>query len=499
MCTATLSRLSTGVRGLDEVLQGGLIPGRAYLVRGGPGTGKTTLGLHFLTAGAREGEAALIISVEESEQNVRNNAQAAGFDLAGVTFLDLSPGSDFFARGQTYDIFSPGEVEREPTTRKIIAQIVTLRPRRVFLEVMSEFRYLSSDPFQFRKQVLSLLRYLIGKGASVLLSSEGSVLAPDDDLQFMTDGVINLDFSIAGRSVEVTKFRGSEFHPGRHAMRLTSQGMEVFPRLVPSSYCREFEPEQVPSGVAALDMLLCGGLERGTVTLITGPTGVGKTTVGLQFMMKAAQRGERAVVYAFEESRETMLARSESVGMPLGALLDSDMLSVVQVEPLRYSPDEFAHLVRHQVEERAARIVMIDSMSGYHLSMHGEEQASHDDDQLVGHLHALCKYLRNMGATGILVNEVGRITGEFSVTEIGISYLTDNIIFLRYAEMNGEMRRVIGVLKKRLSDYEKTLRELEILPGAGIRVGEPLAGMSHILAGTPECNGASFPEFLAPR
>ncbi len=496
MCTRTLTRFSTGVRGLDEVLHGGVIPGRAYLVRGGPGTGKTTLGLHFLTAGAREGEAALIISLEETEDNVRTNAQAAGFDLEGVTFLDLSPGSDFFAKGQTYDIFSPGEVEREPTTRKIIAQIEALRPRRVFLEVMSEFRYLSSDPFQFRKQVLSLLRYLTGKGASVLLSSEGSVLAPDDDLQFMTDGVINLDFTIAGRSVRVTKFRGSEFHPGRHAMRLTSQGMEVFPRLVPESHGREFEREQVSSGVAALDMLLCGGLERGTVSLITGPTGVGKTTVGLQFMITAAQRGERAVVYAFEESRETMLARSESVGMPLGALLNGGTLSVVQVEPLRYSPDEFAHLVRHEVEDRAARIVMIDSMSGYHLSMHGEEQASHDD-QLVGHLHALCKYLRNMGATGILVNEVERITGEFSVTEIGISYLTDNIIFLRYAEMNAEMHRVIGVLKKRLSDYEKALRELEILAGAGIRVGEPLAGMSHILTGTPEWNGSTFSGFAA--
>jgi circadian clock protein KaiC len=499
MYNSNVSRLSTGIAGLDEVLRGGLIPGRAYLIRGGPGTGKTTLGLHFLNAGASDGEETLIISLEEPEDNVRKNAQAAGLDLRGVTFLDLSPGSDFFARGQTYDIFSPGEVEREPTTRKIIAQIESLRPRRVFLEVMSEFRYLSSDPFQFRKQVLSLLRYLTGKGASVLLSSEGSALAPDDDLQFMTDGVINLDFTIAGRSVRVTKFRGSEFHPGRHAMRLTSHGMEVFPRLVPASHGREFEPAQVPSGVAALDALLCGGLERGTVTLITGPTGVGKTTVGLQFMLTAAQRGERAIVYAFEESRETMLARSESVGMPLGPWLKNDTLSVEQVEPLRYSPDEFAHLVRHEVEERDARIVMIDSMSGYHLSMHGEEQASHDDNQLVGHLHALCKYLRNMGTTGILINEVERITGEFSVTEIGISYLTDNIIFLRYAEMNAEMHRVIGVLKKRLSDYEKALRELEILPGTGIGVGEPLAGMSHILCGTPEWNDMPHPELAALR
>jgi circadian clock protein KaiC len=490
MNTTTANRLSTGVGGLDEILRGGLNPGRAYLVRGGPGTGKTTLGLHFLTAGAREGEPAIFISLEEPEENLRKNAQTTGFDLAGITFLDLSPGSDFFSKGQTYDIFSPSEVEREPTTEKIIAVIDSLQPRRVFLEVMSEFRYLSADPFQFRKQVLSLLRFLAGKGATVLLSSEGSALAPDDDLQFMADGVINLDFTEAGRTVRITKFRGSEFHPGRHGMRLTSRGMEVFPRLVPASHGREFAPEQMRSGVAALDALLHGGLERGTVTIITGPTGVGKTTVGLQFMAEAARRGEHAVIYTFEESRTTLLRRSEGIGMPLLPLLKSHALSVVQVEPLRFTPDEFAHLVRHEVETRAAQMVMIDSVSGYHLSLHGEEQPGHGDGELVGHLHALCKYLRNMGVTGILVNEVERITGEFRATEIGISYLADNILFLRYLEMNSEIHRVIGVLKKRLSGYESALRELQILPAAGIRIGEPLAGMSHILTGTPEWSEA---------
>ncbi|MDB6151832.1 MAG: putative circadian clock protein KaiC [Chthoniobacteraceae bacterium] len=481
----TLNRLSTGVSGLNEILHGGLIPSRAYLVRGGPGTGKTTLGLHFLVAGASKGEAAVFISLEESEENVQKNAHALGLDLGGVTFLDLSPGSDFFAEGQTYDIFSPAEVEREPTTRKIIEQVEALQPRRVFLEVMSEFRYLSSDPFQFRKQVLSFLRFLTAKGATVLLSSEGSILAPDDDLQFMADGVIHLDSAAPGRTVRVTKFRGSEFRAGRHSMRLTSRGMEVFPRLLPSNHGREFEVEQAVSGIGELDALLHGGLERGMITIITGPTGVGKTTVGLQFMMQAARRGERAVVYTFEESRETMLARSAGVGMPLQPLIDSQMLSVVQVEPLRFTPDEFAHLVRQEVEDRSARLVMLDSVSGYHLSMHGEEMDG-NDDRLVIHLHALCKYLRNMGVTGILVNEVERFTGEFRATESGISYLTDNIIFLRYVEMNAEIHRVIGVLKKRLSGFERALRELEIIPHEGIKVGPPLTGLTRILTGTPE-------------
>ena len=477
-------RLTTGVAGLDEVLNGGLIPGRAYLVRGGPGSGKTTMGLHFITHGARCGETALFISLEEPERHVRSNAEALGFDLSKVAFLDLSPSADFFAKNQGYDIFSPAEVEREPTTRKITEQVETLRPKRVFLEMMTEFRYLTTDQFQFRKQVLSFLLFLTEHGATVLLSSESSALAPDDDLQFMADGVINLRSNEDQRSVSVTKFRGSEFHSGFHSMRLTDHGMEVFPRLMPSSHRRRFFPEQISSGQPELDSLLGGGIERGTTTIIAGPTGVGKTTLGLQFVLQPARKHERSVVYAFEESVETLLLRSERIGMPLRGLMERGLLSVVQVEPLRYTPDEFAKLVRTEVEERFARTVMIDSVSGYHLSMHGEA-ANQRQDALINHLHVLSKYLRNMGVAGFFVNEVENISGDFRATQSGISYLTDNILFLRYLEMHSEIHRCIGVLKKRLSSYEHTLREFEI-SSRGIRVGEVLRDVRNILTGVPE-------------
>ncbi len=480
----SLNRLSSGVSGLDQILHGGLISRRAYLVRGGPGSGKTTLGMQFLAAGAAGGESTVFISLEEPEENIRDNARSLGMDLHGITFLDLSPGSDFFAQDQTYDIFSASEVEREPTTKKIIAQVEAIQPKRVFLEVMSEFRYLSSDPFQFRKQVLSFLRFLTNKGATVILSSEGSTLAPDDDLQFMADGVINLNSNAANRSLRVAKFRGSEFEPGSHSMLLTAHGMEVYPRLVPANFARHFEPKQMVSGIPELDTLLHGGLEVGTVTIITGPTGVGKTSFGVQFIKRAAESGDRAVIYTFEESRNTILSRSQSLGMDLQPIINRQSLSVVQIEPLRFTPDEFVHLVRHEVEDRGTRVVMIDSASGYHLSMHRQGQNG-QNEELICHLHALCKYLRNMGVTGILVNEVERITGDFHATEIGISYLTDNIIFLRYVEMNSEIHRVVGILKKRLSGYEKTLREFEILPGTGINVGQPMRGLSEILTRMP--------------
>jgi len=472
-------RLSTGIPGLDEVLHTGLLSGRAYLVRGGPGTGKTTLGLHFLADGIAKGEQVLYITLGETAEQIHTNAEKLGFNSQGITFLDLSPSSEFFTEVQTYDIFSPAEVEREPTTQKIIEQVETLKPQRVVLDTLTQFRYLAADPFQFRKQVLSFMRFLLEQGATVLFTSEGSKAAPDDDLQFMSDGVIHLNSDIAdGRTLSVTKFRGSDFRRGFHSMRLTNKGMEVYPRLQPEVYKREFvTTKAMPSGVPELDELLHGGIEQGTITILTGSTGVGKTTLGLQFMKEAAGRGERSVVYAFEEQEETMLRRGESVNIPARAMRDRGTLAVVPVEPLHFSPDEFANLVRQEVEEKKARIIMIDSVTGYRLSLRGED--------LISHLHALCKYLQNMGVTVLLINEVEYITGDFRATDVGMSYLADNIVFLRYLELQGEMRKAIGVLKKRLSDFEKTLREIEITR-YGIKVGKPLTGLRGILSGTPE-------------
>ena len=468
------SRVSTGVRGLDEVLYGGLMPERAYLVRGGPGCGKTTLGMHFLTDGARKGEQCLFITLGEPETELRANAVALGFDLTNIHFLDLSPSAAFFAEMQAYDIFSPAEVEREPVTQQILQQIEQIRPQRVFVDSMTQFRYLSTDAFQFRKQVLSLLRFLVEHGATICFTSEGSASVPDDDLQFMADGVLNLQFLGDNRTVVVSKLRGSDFRSGAHSMRLTGLGMEVFPRLLPEQHTQQVRQETLSSGVPEMDELLHGGLERGTITMISGPTGVGKTTLGLQFMKEAAGRGERSVVYTFEEPQETLLRRCESLNIPVRTMLERGTLSVVPIEPLHFTPDEFAAMVRQEVEEQHASIVMVDSVAGYRVSLQGEDT--------VTHLHAISKYLQNMGVAVLLINEVTSIAGEFQVSDIGASYLADNIIFMRYIELRGEIRKVIGVLKKRLSNFERTLREIQTTR-YGIKVGAPLKNLQGILTG----------------
>ena len=474
---APSQRLSTGVLGLDEVLYGGLIPRRAYLLHGGPGSGKTTLGIHFLAAGAAQNERCLFISLGELEEEIRANAESVGFDLRNISFLDLSPNPEFFTQMESYDIFSPAEVEREPITQSIIEQVEKLKPQRVLLDAMTQFRFLSPDAFQFRKQVLSFLRFLIEQGATVLFTSESSKSAPDDDLRFISDGVIHLDFTLDGRNISVSKFRGSDFRSGRHSMHLTAKGMQVFPRLLPEMYKQKFVIETISSGLPELDEMLHGGLERGTISIITGPSGVGKSTLGLQFMKEAAGRGERSVVYVFEEGQETLLRRCEAINIPVRTMMERGTLSVVQMEPLHFTPDQFADMVRREVEKQKASIVMIDSVSGYRLSLRG--------DDLVTHLHALCKYLQNMGVAVLLINEVEAITGDFRVTEVGISYLADNIVFLRYLEIRGELRKAIGVLKKRLSNFERTVREIEVTR-YGLKVGQPLTELRGILTGRVE-------------
>jgi circadian clock protein KaiC len=474
-------RCATGIAGLDEVLQGGLVRHRAYLARGGPGTGKTTLGLHFLREGIAQGERALLITLESNEAQLRSDACAQGLDLEGVHVLDLSPTREFFADNQSYDIFSPADVERDPTTRKIIETVQEHRPERVFVDAITTLRYLSPDAFQFRKQALSFLRFLVESGATVMMSSEPTVAVPDDDLRFMSDGIVELDVTsrqgTLRRTLSVAKMRGADFEGGHHSLRLTDRGMVVYPRLVPGAHDREFSAEIIPSGVPELDEMLGGGFERGTITILSGPSGVGKTTLGMQLMKEAAARGERSVVYAFEEQKDTLFHRCTSIGIPVREMVAEGTLAVVQVEPLRFSPAEFALMVRREVEDQGARIVMIDGISGYRLTLAG--------DDLVTQLHALGRYLKNMGVTVLFINEVEGITGDFRATEAGVSYLCDNLVFLRYLEIDGELRKAIGVLKKRVGDFGKALRELSITRD-GIRVGEPLSGLRGVLTGTPE-------------
>lgn len=471
------SRLTSGIAGLDRVLGGGLLPQRSYIVRGGAGSGKTTLGLHFLTADPDA--QSLFISMGEDEQQLRVDANRQGFDLAKVSIIDFSPASAGLDDSEPYSIMSPEDVEDPGLPKRIRDAFEAVRPQRIFIDSLTYLHYFSPDAFQYRKQVITLLRYLTGEGATVICAAEDANSGKDsEELGFLADGVIELVHNDSLRALKVTKFRGSGFASGQHSIRLGRDGMHCFPRLEPGDHGIRFEQVDMPSGIPELDRQLKGGLSRGTVTIISGPTGVGKTSLGIQFMKAASEESKRSVVYTFEELTNTLISRIEGIRIPLSKLIESGTFAIEAIEPLHYSADEFAAKVREEVEQRGTRIIMIDSLAGYKLSIGG--------DSVTRRLHALCRYLVNMGVTVILLNEIEAITGgEVRSTELGVSYLADTVILLRYMERDGEILKTIGVLKKRTGDFEKGLREFEIT-SEGIVVGDQLKGLRGILRGEPE-------------
>lgn len=468
-------RVSTGVAGMDAVLDGGLIPGRSTLVRGPPGAGKTLFGLHFLAAGIAAGETVLYINLGEPERYLREDARAFGFDTDAIHFLDLRPRETALSEEAFYDIFPAAEVEGPPLAEEITGTIDDLAPDRVFLDPMTQLRYLIDDRYQFRKQVMALLRYF--EDTTVVFSSQATQATPDDDLEFLADAVVTLDRTDEYRTATVSKFRGSDFRAGGHSLRITDGGMVVSPSLDPDAHGRSFATERRSSGVQELDALLHGGLETGTVTLFTGPTGVGKTTTALQFAAAAAAEGTRSVLYSFEEARHTLRKRADAIGLSVNRLVDEGALDLEFVDHGALTVDEFDARVRGEVESNDAALVVVDAVDGYRQSL--------VDVDGVEPLVALGRYLRNMGVTAIFANEVHRVTGEFHATEEGISPLADTIVFFRHIEYRGELRKVIGVLKKRTGAYEPTLRELEVTD-AGLSVGEPLPELRGILTGTPD-------------
>lgn len=470
-------KISTGISGLDEILLGGLISEQAYLIQGGPGSGKSTIGYHYLEEGIKKGESVLYISLGEGNKHIANNASKMNIDLEQIHFLDLSNKTELTDDFDTYSVFSTAEVESSSLIQPIIDAIDTYQPKRVFLDSITMFQFLNQDPYQIRNLALSFIKYICKSGATLLMTSELSEKSTDKEATFWVDGIINLEYGDSWRKISIIKYRGSDYRSGNHAFKIGTNGISVYSNLRPNQYSRKFISSALSSGIAELDKLLNGGIEKGTTTLITGPSGVGKTNVCVQFIKEAATREQRSVIYTFEESKEVILKRSESINVPIRNMLNTGFLEIISVEPLSYSPDEFAQLVRQDIEDNGTQFVLIDSIGGYSMAVR--------EENTLERLHSLTVYLQNMGITSFLINETKSITGTLEATNMHASYLADNILFLRYIEVDGELQKVIGVLKKRLSDFEKSLRRF-LITSDGIQVGEKLTGLKGILSGIPE-------------
>ncbi|MFN2340923.1 MAG: ATPase domain-containing protein [Halanaerobium sp.] len=473
--------LSTNIDGLDEVLKGGLIPGRFYLLRGGPGTGKTTLGLHFLIEGLKNKEKVLLVTMTEDIEKIKENGKNYNFPMAKINYIDLSPGADFVSENRDYDLFSSAQNEQKPLLKKLTKKIDELKPDRIFFDGFTQLKYLSSDDFKFRKQILSFMQFVKKYNSTILLTSEVGASNPDDDLQFMVDGIINILYEHQNHYLEITKYRGSSFQRGKHTMKFKKDGIKIYPQLELKKNNLDYESEVLSFAVPEIDKLLHGGIEKGTTTIISGPTGVGKTTLGTQFLTANGDNDLRSIIYTFEESYKTLMERSKSINIPLEQLKNDNKVFIKEISPLEYTPAEFAYEVSRDVKEKDISVVLFDSIAGYFLTFN----TLNEMQKMITAIHHLCEHLKSWGVTVLMINEQKMITGDFQATDTQTSFIADNLIFLRYLEINGRLKKAIGVLKKRMSGFENTLRDFEITE-AGIKVGEPLEDLRGILSGNPE-------------
>jgi circadian clock protein KaiC len=479
-------KIETGVPGLDAVLDGGLHPGRVYLVEGTPGTGKTTLALQFLRAGAAEEGAGLYFTLSESLGELSAVAQSHGWSLDGLDVHELvSDGG--LDPDQEQSVLHPSELELGETIRAVLGRVAAKGPARIVFDSLSELRLLAQNPLRYRRQVLALKQFLTQRKCTVLFLDDRTSERSDLQLHSVVHGVMlleqrALEYGAERRRIRVVKLRGTTFRGGWHDYTIRAGGLTVFPRLVAHGHHPAFTVGVVSSGAAGLDALLGGGLVRGTNTLLMGPSGVGKSSTAAAAVTAALGRGERAAYYLFDEVMASLLSRSAALGMDLRPYIDGGQLIVRQIDPAEMPPGQFASLVRDAVEQRGVSVVVIDSLNSYVQSMPGEQF-------LLLQMHELLAYLNQSGTITVMILGQHGLVGEVRAS-VDLSYLADSVVLLRFFEVDGSVRKAISVLKTRVTAHEHTIREFT-LDSTGLRLGEPLRGFRGVLSGTPTWTGSA--------
>lgn len=477
----------TGNVGLDDVLCGGLTGGRLFLLEGSPGTGKTTIALEFLRAGAARGERCLYITLSETEDELQTTAASHGWSLDGIDIFELAPPESLLDEDQQQSLLYSSDLELGETTKRIFAAFEAAKPVRVVLDSLSEIRLLAQSSLRYRRQILALKHYFAGRGATVLMLDDLTSDTTDKTVHSVAHGVIMLEelprnYGSERRRLRVVKYRARRFRGGFHDFEIVTGGVEVYPRLISAEHRSDFARGAVGTGDAEMDALFGGGIERGSSVLILGPAGTGKSLLALTFVAAAAARGECSAMFVFDEEMGLLFARARGLGIDLQDLVERNLLVIEQVDAAEMSPGQLSARLQALVERHDVRTVVLDSLNGYQMAM-PEENA------LVLHMHELLQYLNRRGITTYLTVAQHGLVGDMKAP-IDVTYLADTVVLLRYFEARGRVRRAISVVKKRTGKHEDTIREYRI-DERGLSLGRPLMEFQGILRGVPDIAGSA--------
>ena len=474
--------LPTGIPGFDDILRGGLVAGKMYLVSGGPGTGKTTLSLQFIEEGIKRREHCLYVTVGVTSDEILETAHAVGIalDTEFITFHTVEISREILDEPERR-IFHSSEMELSGVMKEILAEVQRVKPKRLVIDALSDLQLLAEDLLSYRRLILAMHREFSEGNCTVLILNHEKSSEVDLHLETLCHGVINLQQVVHGygpshRKLLVLKYRGRAYRSGWHDFAFGRGGIRLFPTLVPGEHKQAKHRELVSSGNAELDALLCGGLNRGSSTALIGASGTGKTSLANLYVVAAARRGEYAVVYLFDESEESYIERADGMGLGVDEFMAQGLVTISQVGVGQFSSGEFISMVRSQVENMRATTIVIDTLGGYASAM--------DEKYLNIQLHELLTYLAQKGVTALLTVEQHGIFGNMGTQTKDVSYLADTILLLRFFEHKGSVRRAISVIKKRRGKHETTIRDL-FFTDQGIVIGEPLTAIQGILTGVP--------------
>ncbi len=471
----------SGVPGLDLVLGGGIPEYSFNLIAGGPGSGKTTLAHQLVFANASEEKPALYFTVlgEPTIKMLRYQRQFEFFDpaLAGsaIQFINLSA--------------EVMERDLSEVLQRIVSETERAKPGIV---VVDSFRTLGGHPgasqernaFALDQFVQRLAHHLTTWEVTSFLLGEYATEEQRSPIFTVADGVLWLtqatDRNSVVRKLQVVKTRGRAHMPGLHTFKISDEGVRIFPRIPEQTTKRAPQKrERLSTGVPGLDAMINGGVISGDAILLTGPAGSGKSTVATQFMVEGLTNGESGVIAIFEEYPEEYLARANSRNPDIGKMVDEGKLELIYLRPLDLSVDEALYAILEAVERLGAKRVVIDSLSGFEVAL-----APTFRDDFRESFYRLVGTLTATGVTVFMTAEVSEGFRDARFTSENVSFITDEIIVQRYVEIEGELRRVMAVIKMRGSEHTHEFRTYEVTRN-GVVVGDALTEYDGIITGVP--------------
>lgn len=486
-----IRQLPTGVPGLDEVLGGGIPEYSFNMIAGAPGTGKTTMAEQIMFANATPERPALHFTVlgEPPLKMLRYQQQFSFFDLARVgrdiRFVNLSEevldgnlGAVLERISREVELANPGIVVVD-SFRTVIRSAEAPAGRELDLQ---EF----VQRLALRLSSWEATTFLVGEYSES--ESRSPVFTVADGILWLANEV---DRNSTQRKLRVTKIRGQSALPGLHTFRITDSGLEVYPRFsrVVDTQRPPRPPERMSTGIPALDTMMEGGIPAGDSILVTGPTGAGKTILACQFIGAGAEKGERGVIAVFEEHPAAYVARAVSMGIDLAAMAARGELEVMYLRPLDLSVDETLQEIRERVHRIGARRVVIDSLSGFEVALAPSFRQDFRES-----FYRLIQALTALNVTVLSTMETSENADYLRFSSFNISFITDDIVAARYVELEGQLRRVLSIIKMRGSDHSRDLREYQVT-SHGLEIGPALHEYRGIITGVPELR----PEVRQPR